>query len=71
MNRSERVGLRKTLRFFPIELRGPLRCPLYPRKRTCAMQLAMSALGRKRTSIGLRWLPRRSQRLTFVHHIHR
>jgi hypothetical protein len=25
-------------------------CPLYPRKRTCAVQLAMSALGQKRTS---------------------
>ena len=25
-------------------------CPLYPRKRTCAMQLGMSALGQKRTS---------------------
>jgi hypothetical protein len=25
-------------------------CPLYPRKRTCAVQLGMSALGQKRTS---------------------
>src|SRR6516225_7231261 len=25
-------------------------CPLYPRKRTCAVQEAMSALGQKRTS---------------------
>ena len=25
-------------------------CPLYPRKRTCAMQLGMSAMGQKRTS---------------------
>ena len=25
-------------------------CPLYPRKRTCAVQLAMSALGQERTS---------------------
>jgi hypothetical protein len=25
------------------------RCPLYPRKRTCAVQLPMSALGQKRT----------------------
>jgi hypothetical protein len=25
------------------------RCPLYPRKRTCAVQLEMSALGQKRT----------------------
>src|SRR5262249_36782951 len=25
-------------------------CPLYPRKRTCAMQRGMSALGQKRTS---------------------
>jgi hypothetical protein len=25
-------------------------CPLYPRKRTCAAQLAMSALGQKRHS---------------------
>jgi len=24
-------------------------CPLYPRKRTCAVQLGMSALGHKRT----------------------
>src|SRR5262252_6757528 len=24
-------------------------CPLYPRKRTCAVQLVMSALGQKRT----------------------
>src|SRR6478752_9155351 len=24
-------------------------CPLYPRKRTCAVQLAMSALGQQRT----------------------
>jgi hypothetical protein len=47
MNRSERVGLRKTLRFFPIELRGPL----YPRKRTYAVQLGMSALGQKRTTL--------------------
>jgi len=28
---------------------GP--CPLYPRKRTCAVQLAMSAMGHKRTSL--------------------
>src|SRR5262249_34573379 len=26
-------------------------CPLYPQKRTCALQLEMSALGQKRTSI--------------------
>src|SRR5262245_14913560 len=26
------------------------RCPLYPGKRTCAMQLGMSAMGQKRTS---------------------
>jgi hypothetical protein len=26
------------------------RCPLYPQERTCAVQLAMSALGQKRTS---------------------
>jgi hypothetical protein len=52
MNRSERVGLRKTLRFFPIELRGQLRCPLCPRKRTYAVQLGMSALGQKRTFQG-------------------
>jgi hypothetical protein len=25
-------------------------CPLYPQKRTCAVQLGMSALGQKRTS---------------------
>ena len=25
------------------------RCPLYPQKRTCAVQLGMSALGQKRT----------------------
>src|SRR5262249_11425923 len=25
-------------------------CPLYPRKRTCAVQLEMSAMGQKRTS---------------------
>jgi hypothetical protein len=25
-------------------------CPLYPRKRTCVVQLGMSALGQKRTS---------------------
>jgi len=25
-------------------------CPLYPRKRTCAVQLGMSALGQQRTS---------------------
>src|SRR5262249_41003516 len=25
-------------------------CPLYPRKRTCAVQLGMSAMGQKRTS---------------------
>jgi hypothetical protein len=24
-------------------------CPLYPQKRTCALQLAMSAMGHKRT----------------------
>src|SRR5262245_33059609 len=28
---------------------GKLSCPLYPRKRTCAVQLRMSALGQKRT----------------------
>src|SRR5262249_19795185 len=28
-------------------------CPLYPRKRTCAVQDAMSAKGQKRTSAGL------------------
>src|SRR6478609_9010847 len=28
-------------------------CPLYPRKRTCAAQTVMSALGQKRTSLGL------------------
>src|SRR5262249_42743149 len=27
----------------------PTRCPLYPRKRTCAVQDTMSALGQKRT----------------------
>src|SRR5262249_12267911 len=27
-------------------------CPLYPRKRTCALQLGMSAMGQKRTFIG-------------------
>ena len=27
------------------------RCPLYPRKRTCALQLGMSAMGQKRTSL--------------------
>src|SRR5262249_54642017 len=26
-------------------------CPLYPQKRTCAVHLAMSALGQKRTSL--------------------
>src|SRR5215813_12433475 len=26
-------------------------CPLYPRKRTCVVQLGMSALGQKRTSL--------------------
>ena len=26
-------------------------CPLYPRKRTCAAQLGMSALGHKRTYV--------------------
>ena len=25
-------------------------CPLYPRKRTCAVQIGMSAMGQKRTS---------------------
>src|SRR5262245_42711740 len=29
--------------------RAPVQCPLYPRKRTCAVQLVMSALGQKRT----------------------
>jgi hypothetical protein len=28
-------------------------CPLYPRKRTCAVQLGMSALGQKRTLLAL------------------
>src|SRR5262245_5227706 len=28
-------------------------CPLYPRKRTCAVQLGMSAMGQKRTSVSL------------------
>jgi hypothetical protein len=28
-----------------------LSCPLYPRKRTCAAQLGMSAMGQKRTSV--------------------
>ena len=28
-------------------------------------------MGQKRTSVGLRWLPRRGQRLAFLHHIHR
>jgi len=28
-------------------------CPLYPRKRTCAMQWPMSALGQKQTSSAL------------------
>src|SRR5262249_43835365 len=28
-------------------------CPLYPRKRTCAVQLEMSAIGQKRTSVHL------------------
>jgi hypothetical protein len=29
---------------------GKLSCPLYPRKRTCAVQTRMSAMGQKRTS---------------------
>ena len=28
-----------------------MRCPLYPQKRTCAVQLGMSAMGQKRTSL--------------------
>src|SRR5262249_8109215 len=32
---------------------GSARCPLYPRKRTCAVQLGMSAIGQKRTSVHL------------------
>ena len=42
--------------FFRKKLRKPLRhkhnckkCPTYPQKRTCAVQLPMSALGQKRT----------------------
>jgi hypothetical protein len=31
----------------------PVSCPLYPRKRTCAVQLGMSALGQKQTSAGV------------------
>jgi hypothetical protein len=34
------------------------RCPLYPQKRTCAVQLAMSALGQKRTWAGPRIVER-------------
>src|SRR5262245_20182607 len=30
-------------------VRSKTACPLYPRKRTCAVQLGMSALGQKRT----------------------
>ena len=31
---------------------SPGKCPLYPRKQTCAVQLGMSALGQKRTFSG-------------------
>ena len=37
------LALRKTSPI-AIELLRALRCPLYPRKRTCAVQLGMSAL---------------------------
>src|SRR5262245_43672234 len=33
------------------ELNGKWSCPLYPQKRTCAVQLGMSALGQKRTFV--------------------
>src|SRR5215510_1196384 len=33
---------------------GVIPCPLYPRKRTCAVHLPMSAKGQKRTSGDLR-----------------
>ena len=38
------MALRKTPRFFPIELLGALRCPLYPQERTFRAASCMSAL---------------------------
>src|SRR5262245_45133498 len=34
-------------------LQCKMACPLYPRKRTCAVQKGMSATGQKRTSVSL------------------
>jgi hypothetical protein len=39
MKRSERSWPEKNARFFPIELRGPLRCSLCPRKRTFNLEI--------------------------------
>ena len=40
-------------------------CPLYPRKRTCAVQLGMSALCQKQTLRGLVGLSGKGQKGTF------
>jgi hypothetical protein len=41
-------------------------CPLYPRKRTCAVQLVMSALGQKQTFSGAFELSAKGQYQTFA-----
>src|SRR5262245_56335111 len=41
-------------------------CPLYPRKRTCAMQLRMSAKGQEQTHAAQQNVPIRSPRRRFV-----
>ena len=41
MKRSERRWPEKNARFSPIELRGPLRCSLCPRKRTFNLEIGV------------------------------
>src|SRR5262249_38184700 len=49
-------------------------CPLYPRKRTCVVQLGMSALGQKRTcyppsSVGISLLQKNARRSGRTHSV--
>src|SRR5262249_56959049 len=50
------------------------RCPLYPQKRTCAVQQTMSALGQKRTcyptsSVGISLLQKNARRSGRIHSV--
>src|SRR5262249_51071313 len=61
--RKKRTFVLSTLNAPRDEMFRPSECPLYPRKRTCAVQLEMSALGQKQTKcIAAKWRAIRSLR---------